>query len=156
MSERCARALTQAYNFHTHTLLGVVKEEVPGPGGPAVKVQENKALLSDCGLKGTSQDVTLSRPGGRKCSISVHSVDDDEVELSPPLLAEAQFVVCWISALFSWVRYCINHPDLSHLRTEANAGRLLAEEPNLRPRIIEISRRKKICCLKSALSSKQA
>ena len=31
----------------------------------------------------------------------MHSVDDDEVGLSLPLLAEAQFVVCVIWALFS-------------------------------------------------------
>ena len=86
----------------------------------------------------------------------MHSVDDDEVGPSPPLLAEAELVVCGITALFSWARNCTNHPDLSHLRTEANAGRLLAEEPNLPPRIIRISGRKIIRCLKAALSSKQA
>ena len=72
----------------------------------------------------------------------MHSVNDDEVELSPPLLAQAQFVVCGMRALLSWARNCTNHPDLSHLRTEAYAGRLLAEEPNLPPRIIQISGRK--------------
>ena len=86
----------------------------------------------------------------------MHSVDDDDVGLSRALLAEAQFVVCGISAPFSPARNCTNHPDLSHLRKEANAGRLLAEEPNLPPRIIRIWGRKKIRCLKAALSSKQA
>ena len=86
----------------------------------------------------------------------MHSVDADEVELSPPLLAESQFVICGISALLSWVRCCTNHPELSHLRSEANAGRLLAEEPNLPPRIIPISGTKIVHCLKAALSRKQA
>ena len=86
----------------------------------------------------------------------MHSVDNDEVGLSPPLLAQAQLVVCVICALFSWATNCTNHPDLSHLRPGANAGRLLAEEPNLRPCIIRTSDRKIICCLKAALSSKQA
>ena len=86
----------------------------------------------------------------------MHSLDDDEVGLSPPLLADPQFVVCGSSALFSWARNCTNHTDLSHLRTEANTGRRLAEEPNLPPHIIRISARKIIRCLKAALSSKQA
>ena len=69
----------------------------------------------------------------------MHSVNVDEVGLSPPLLPEVQFVDCGISALFSWATNCTNHPDLSHLRKEANAGRLLAEEPNQPPSIIPIS-----------------
>ena len=81
----------------------------------------------------------------------MQSVNDDSVGLSRPLLAAAQFVVCGISALFSWVRSCTNHPHLSQLRTEANAGQLLAEEPNLPPRMIWISGRKRIHCLKAAL-----
>ena len=97
-----------------------------------------------------------SRLGGKERSISVHSVDYDEFGLSPPLLAEAQFVVCGISDLFSWARNCTNHPHLSQLRTEANAGRLLAEEPNLPPHIIRISGKKIIHCLNAALSSNQA
>ena len=86
----------------------------------------------------------------------MHSVDDDEVALSPPLMDEATFAACVICSRFSWARECTNHPDLSHLRTEANVGRLLAEKPNLPPRIIQISDRKIISCLKAALSSKQA
>ena len=157
MSKHCAQVLTEAYHSYTHTLLWVVKEEVSGPSGPPLKVQENTALISDCGLTGTSQHVSLSGLGGKECSISVHSVDDDEVGLSPPLLAEAQlFFVRGISALISWARNCTPHLDLSHLRTEANAGRLPAEERNLPPRIIRISGRKIIRCLKAALSSKQA
>ena len=86
----------------------------------------------------------------------MHSVNDNEVGLSPPLLAEVQFVDSGSCALFSWARNCTNHPDLSHLRTEANTGRLLAEEPNQPSRIIRISGWKIIRCLKAALSSKQA
>ena len=86
----------------------------------------------------------------------MHRVNDDGVGLSLPLMAEVQFVDCGISALFSWARNCTNHPDLSHLRTEANAGRRLAEKPNQPPRIIRISGWKKIRCLKAALLSKQA
>ena len=51
---------------------------------------------------------------------------------------------------------CTNLPDLAHLRTKANAGLLLAEEPNLPRRIIRVCDTKKIPCLKAALSSKQA
>ena len=125
-------------------LLGVVQEEVSGPSGPPVKVQENTALLSDCGLPGTSQHVSLAGLEGKLCSISVHSADDDEVSLSPPLLAAGRLVVCVICALFSWATNCTNHPDLSHLGTEANAGRLLAEDSNLPPHTIRISGKKKM------------
>ena len=106
----------------------------------------------------TNRDVTTRFPvraWREECSICVYSVNDDDVGLSAPLLAEAPFVVCRISALFSWARNCINHPDLSHLRTEANAGRLLAEKPHLPPRFIRISGCKIICGLKAALTSKQ-
>ena len=85
----------------------------------------------------------------------MQSVSDDEVGLFQPLLAEAQFIFCGISALFSWARNCINQPDLSHLKAQANAGGLLAEEPDLPLRIIRISGRKTIRCVKAALSSKQ-
>ena len=39
--------------------------------------------------------------GGKECSCCVHGVDVEEVGLPWPLLAEGQFVVCLISALFS-------------------------------------------------------
>ena len=81
----------------------------------------------------------------------MHSVDDGEVRLSPPLLAEVQFVVCGSSALFSWARNCANHPDLSHLRKEANAGQLLTDEPDQPPQSVRISGWKMIHCLKAAL-----
>ena len=125
-------------------------------GDQPVKVQENTALPSDCCQTGTSLHVSLSGLGGKECSICVHSVDDGEVGLSRPLLAELQFVDCGSSALFSWARNCTNHPDLSHIKMEANAGRLLAEEPNQPPRIIWISGWRIIRCLKAAPSSKQA
>ena len=38
---------------------------------------------------------------GKECSVCVHSVYDEEVELSSPFTAEVQFVDCVISALFS-------------------------------------------------------
>ena len=65
-----------------------------------MKVQENTALLSDCGLTGTSLHVPLSGLGGKECSVCVHSMNVDDVGLSLPLLAEVQFVACGISALF--------------------------------------------------------
>ena len=141
MSEQCAQLLTQAYHSYTHTLLGVVEKEVSGPSGPPVKIQENTALLSECGLTGTSQHISLSELGREECSIGLHSMEDDDVGLSPPPLAEAQFVVCVICALFSWAANCIDQPDLFHLTTEENTGQLLAQEPNLPPGIIQISHR---------------
>ena len=101
MIELWAQALTQAYDTYTHTLLGVVEEHVLGPNGPPVNVPENTALLGDCGLTGTPLRVSLSRLGGKECSVCVHSVYDDVVGLSSPLPAEVQFVDCVISALFS-------------------------------------------------------
>ena len=99
MSERCAQAPTQAYHSYTHTLLGVVEEEVSGSSGPPVKVHENTALLSGCGLTGTSLQVSLSGLGGKECSVCVHSVYDDVMGLSSPLLAAVQFVYYVIGAL---------------------------------------------------------
>ena len=101
MSELWAQALTQAYDSYTHTLLGVVEEHLKGANGPPVKVQENTALLSDCGPTGTPLRVSLSGLGGKECSVCVHSVYDDVVGLCMPLLAEVQFIDCVISALFS-------------------------------------------------------
>ena len=91
MSELWAQALTRAYHSYTHTLLGVVEEHVPGPHGPPVKVQENTALLSDCGLTGTPLRVSLSGIGGKECSVCVHRVYDEQVGLLSPLTAEVQF-----------------------------------------------------------------
>ena len=93
MSELRAQALTQVYHSYTHTLLGVVEQHVPGPIGPSVKVQDNTALLSDCGLTGTPLRVSLSGLGGKECSVCVHSVYDDVVRLSSPLTAEVQFLL---------------------------------------------------------------
>ena len=99
MRERCAQGLTKAYHSYTHTLLGVVHEEVTSYNGPAVNVQENTALLSDCGLTGRSQNVSVPGLRGKECSVCVHSVYDDRVRLSSPPLAEVQFVDYVICAL---------------------------------------------------------
>ena len=56
-------------------------------------------LLSNCGLTGTSQHVSLLGLGGERHTGGVHSVDVDGVELPSPLLAEAQLNDCGISAL---------------------------------------------------------
>ena len=66
-----------------------------------MRLQEKTALISNCGLTGTSPNVFLPGLGGKECSVCVHSVYDDEVGLSPPLLAEVQFVDCVICALYS-------------------------------------------------------
>ena len=94
MSELWAQALAQAYHSYNHTLLGVVDEHVPGPNGLPVKVQENTALLSDCGLTGTPLRVSLSGLGGMECSVCKHSVYDEQVRLPSPLTAEVQFCCC--------------------------------------------------------------
>ena len=60
--------------------------------------QENTAPLSNCGLTGTSQHVSLLGLGGKGCSCCVHSADVDGVELPTPLLAGAQSIDCVISA----------------------------------------------------------
>ena len=62
-------------------------------------VQQNTALLGDCGLTGTPLHASLSGLAGRECSVCVHSVYDEEVGLSSPRLAEVQFVDCVICAL---------------------------------------------------------
>ena len=116
MSELLAQALTQAYHSYTHPLPGVLEEHVPGPNGPPVEVQENTALLSDCGLTETPLRVSLSGLGGKECSFCVHSVYDDVGGLSPPLLAEVQFVdVVMCTAWFGAVGNCTNSPVPAHL-----------------------------------------
>ena len=121
MSELWAQALTQACHSYTHTLLGGVEEHVPGPNGPPVKLQENTALLSDCGLTGTPLPVFLSGLGGKECSVCVHSVYDDVVGLSSPVLAEAQFDDCVIcAAWFSAAANCTNSPLPAHLKAKAD------------------------------------
>ena len=91
MRELWPEALIQAYHSYTHKLLGVVEEHVPGPTGRTVKVQENTALLSDCGLTGTPLRVSLSGLGGKECSVCMHSVYDEQVGLPSPFTAEVQF-----------------------------------------------------------------
>ena len=81
---------------------------------------------------------------------------DDVVRLSPPLVAEAQFAVCVICALFSMGTQwevaegnccCANSPfSLSHLRTKADDGQLAAEEPNQPYCIIQVLGWKIIRC----------
>ena len=93
-----AQAPTQDYHSYTHALLGVVGEDATSPNGSPVRLQENTELLSICGLTGTPQRVSLLGLGGKECSFSVHSVNVEDVGLRSPLLAEAQFVVCVISA----------------------------------------------------------
>ena len=89
-----AQAPTQDYHSYTHTLLGGVEEEDTSPSGAPVRLQENKGLLSVCGLTGTPQRVSLLGLGGKGCSCSVHSVDAEGVGLRLPLLANSQLVVC--------------------------------------------------------------
>ena len=93
----------------------------------------------------------------------MHSGDDDVVGLSPPLLAQAQFVVCVICALFStgtqWEVAecnccCTPSPfSLSHLRTKADDGRLAAEEPNQAYCIIQVLGWKIIRCALTVLQA---
>ena len=83
---------------------GVRGKEVTSPIGSPVKLQANTAPLGSCGLPGTPSRVFLTGLGGKECFISVHSVDEDEVGLSPSVLAEAQFVVCVICALLAWAK----------------------------------------------------
>ena len=67
--------------------------------------------------------------------------------------------VCVICALISSVKKTSAAPItlyLAHVRTEVNARHLLVEERNLPCRIIQVSDKKIIHCLKAALSSKQA
>ena len=110
MRELWAQALTQAYHSYTHMLLGVLEEHVPGPNGSPVKVQENRALLSDCGLTGTPLRVSLSGLGGKECSVCVHRVYDEQVGLPSPFTAEVQFFLVICAAWFSAAGNCTNSP----------------------------------------------
>ena len=93
-----AQAPTQDYHSYTQALLDGVEEEVTSPNGSPVRLQENTELLSICGLTGTPQRVSLLGLGGKECSFGVHGVNNEDVGLRSPLLAESQFVVCVISA----------------------------------------------------------
>ena len=108
------------------------------------------------------------RSGLLACAASIQVVLEENF-LSSSFLPEAHVSprhswlrpvgVCVICALFDWGGKIAAAPItlyLSHLRTEAKAGQLLAEEPNVPRRIIRVSNRKIIHCLKAALSSKQA
>ena len=86
----------------------------------------------------------------------MHIVDDDEVGLSSPLVAEAQFVVCVICALFrmgeKWEVVegnccCTTSPfSLSRLRIKAEDGRTATEEPSQPRCIIQVLGWKIISC----------
>ena len=84
-----AQAPTQDYHSYTHALLGGVDDADKCPGGSPVRVQEDTELLSFCGLTGTPQRVSLLGLGGKGCSCCVHSVNDEDVGLCLPLLAES-------------------------------------------------------------------
>ena len=68
-------------------------------------------------------------------------MDVDGVELPTPLLAEAQFVVCVISAEYFGTAQGTApvHPDLPTCKAKANEGMFAAEEPSHTPRIIRFS-----------------
>ena len=111
-----AKAPTQDYHSYTHALVGGVEEEDTSPSGSPVRLQENKELLSVCGLIGTSQRVSLLGLGGKPCFFGVHSMNVEDVGLRLPLLAESQLVVCVISAAyFSKAWDCTISPSPSHL-----------------------------------------
>ena len=93
-----AQAPTQDYHSYTHALLGVVEDEVTSPNGSPVRLQGNTELLSNCGLTGTPQRVSLLGLGGKECSFGVHSMNVEDLGLRLPLLAQSHFVVCVISA----------------------------------------------------------
>ena len=94
-----AQAPTQDYHSYTNAPLGGVEDEVKSPSGSPVRIQEDKELLSVCGLKGTPERVSLVGLGGKECSWGVHSADVDGVGLLALPPAEAELFVCVISAL---------------------------------------------------------
>ena len=57
----------QACHTYTHTLLGVVVEQVEGPSGLPTKLRANTSLLSGRGLTGTPLRVPLPGLGGKEC-----------------------------------------------------------------------------------------
>ena len=73
----------------TRTLYWVALMVEKRLSGSPVRVQENTELLSFCGLTGTPQRVSLLGLGGKGCSCCVHSVNDEDVGLRLPLLAES-------------------------------------------------------------------
>ena len=95
-----AQAPTQDYHSYTHALLGGVEDKVVGPNDPPVsRRQENTALLSNYGLTGTSQHVSLLGLGGERRTCGVHSAYVDEVGLLALPQAEAELFVFVNSAL---------------------------------------------------------
>ena len=84
--------------------------------------QENTVLLSNCGLTGTSQHVSLLGLGGEGRTGGVHSADVHGVKLPSPLLAEAQSIDSVIRTVyFSTAQGTAPvHPDPPVCTTEAN------------------------------------
>ena len=81
-------------------VLSVVEDHVVGPNDPPVKkTREHSAAKQLWPNRGRHKAFPLLGRGGKGCSCCVHSVDVDGVELSSPLLAEVQSIVCVISAL---------------------------------------------------------
>ena len=94
------QAPTQDYHSYTHTLLGVVEDQVVGPNDPPVtKTREHSAAKQLWPNRARHNAFPLLGLGGKGCSCCVHSVDVDGVELPSPLLAEVQSILCVISAL---------------------------------------------------------
>ena len=116
---------TQDYHSYTHSLLGVVGEEVTSPNGSPVRWQENTELLSFCGLTGTPQRVSLLGLGGKDRSFGVHSAYVDGVGLPALQHAGAELFVWYdqrpcLAGQKKNNRCCTNHPDLPTCKTEAN------------------------------------
>ena len=94
-----AQAPTQDHSY-THTLLGVVEDQVVGPNDPPVKkTREHSAAKQLWPNRGRHNAFPLLGLGGKGCSCCVHRVDVDGVELPSPLLAEVESIVCVICAL---------------------------------------------------------
>ena len=121
MSELWAQALTQAYHSYTHTLLGVVDEHVPGPNGPPVKVQENTALLGDCGLTGTPLRgfpcQGLERRSGQFACTASMMIRSDCPRHSR---LRYSFFVVICAAWFSAAAKCTNSPYLPTFKAKAD------------------------------------
>ena len=89
-----AQAPTRDCHSYTHTLLGGVDDVFVSSNDSPMKVQENTALLSSCGLAGAPLRVSLLGLGGKECSGCVHRADAEDVGLSTPSLPVVQLFVC--------------------------------------------------------------
>ena len=93
MSEQpCAMGPIEACYAYTHMLLGGKIEEDIGPSGPVVRIQENTALLSSCGLAGTQLCVSPAK-AWRKEVLSLCALRDVNVVLERVLLPD--ILSCW-------------------------------------------------------------